>query len=286
MKKILIIGSHGMAGHVIKKFLTETNKFLIFDIARSDQFGKVSYQMDITNFEKLKSILLDLKPDFTINCIGILNNEAENHPSKAVLVNSFLPHFLAETCQKIEKKFIHISSDCVFSGHAGNYKENDRKDGLGYYAQSKSLGEIDYGSNLTIRTSIIGPELKTNGIGLLHWFLNQTNEINGYTNVMWSGVSTIYLAKFISDILHNNDITGIIHLSNNTKISKYDILNKFKILFDRDKLIINRYDNIKIDKSVINTRFDFLNSVPTYDEMFLEMKEWILHNRDIYNYNL
>jgi len=286
MKKILIIGSHGMAGHVIKKILLETDRFLIFDIARSDQYGKVSYQMDVTNFDKLKTILIDLKPDYTINCIGILNNEAENHPSKAILINSFLPHFLSETCELIGKKLIHISSDCVFSGLLGNYKENDFKDGFGYYAQTKALGEIDYGNNLTIRTSIIGPELKPNGIGLLHWFLNQRNKINGYTNVMWTGVSTIYLAKFILNILLENDITGVIHLNNNKKISKYEILNIFKILFDRKKLVINKFDKIKIDKSIINTRIDFTYTVPPYDEMFFEMKEWILQNRNIYNYSL
>jgi dTDP-4-dehydrorhamnose reductase len=286
MKKILIIGSHGMAGHIIKMILSESEKFLIFDIARSNEFGEVSYQLDVTDFDRLKSLIIDLEPDYTINCIGILNKDAENNPSKAILINSYLPHFLAEICEKINKKLIHISSDCVFSGHKGNYKESDQKDGIGYYAQTKALGEIDYGNNLTIRSSIIGPELKVNGIGLLHWFLNQKDDIDGYTNVMWSGVSTIQLAKFILNIIIESDITGIIHLTNNKKISKYDILIMFKILFNKDNLIINKFDKIKTDKSVISTRLDFINSVPSYYEMFFEMKEWVLKNKNIYTYNL
>jgi dTDP-4-dehydrorhamnose reductase len=286
MKKILIVGSNGMAGHVIKRILINSEKFNVFDIARNNEYGDVSYKMDISDFGKLDNIFLELRPDYVINCIGILNSNAEQHPAKSILINSYLPHYLAEKCDNVNAKLIHISSDCVFSGMSGSYKETDIKDGIGFYAQSKALGEVNYGKHLTIRTSIVGPELKANGIGLLHWFLNQKDEIRGYTNALWSGVTTIQLAKSILLILVENDIFGIVHLTNNEKISKYDLLMNFKNLFERNSLIIIPYEEYKVDKSVLNTRLDFNPLVPSYNQMLKELKEWIYLNRNIYSYYL
>ena len=286
MKKILIVGSHGMAGHVIKRILSDTGKFNVFDIARNSEYGNVSYELNVSNFEKLGNIIREVSPEYIINCIGILNNDAEEHPAKSILINSYLPHYLAEQCDSLDSKLIHISSDCVFSGVTGDYIETDLKDGIGFYAQSKALGEVAYGKHLTIRTSIIGPELKRNGIGLLHWFLHQKGEIKGYTNALWSGVTTIQLAKSVLFILSGNDISGIVHLTNNKKISKYDLLMNFKELFNRNSLVINPYDQFKVDKSVLNTRGDFNPSIPSYDDMLEELKEWIYLNKNIYSYSL
>jgi dTDP-4-dehydrorhamnose reductase len=286
MEKILIVGSHGMAGHVIKRILVESKKFNVFDIARNNEFGDVSYKLDVSDFGKLGNIILELRPHYIINCIGILNNDAENHPAKAVLINSYLPHFLAEKCDIIEAKLIHISSDCVFSGLSGDHKENDFKDGIGFYAQSKALGEVVYGKHLTIRTSIIGPELKANGIGLLHWFLNQKSQINGYTNALWSGVTTLQLAKSIFFIIHENNVSGIVHLSNNEKISKYDLLMNFKKLFGRKSLLIIPHGEYIVDKSVLNTRVDFNPHIPSYEQMLKELKDWVINNINYYNYTL
>lgn len=286
MKKAIVIGSHGMAGHVIKQTLLDSRMFNVVDIARGDYLLSPIYSLDITRFDKLQEIIVNERPEYIINCVGILNQDAEQHPDMSILINSYFPHFVAKCCDSVGAKLIHISSDCVFKGSKGNYIETDTKDGVGFYAQSKALGEVTYGKHLAIRTSIVGPELKQSGIGLLHWFLKQEGETKGYTNAFWSGVTTIQLAKSILKIITENDIRGIVHLTNNTKISKYNLLLIFKKVFKRSDISVIPYDVYKVDKSLLNTRDDFHPSIPSYYEMIIELKEWMIENKYLYSYRL
>jgi dTDP-4-dehydrorhamnose reductase len=281
MKKIIIIGSKGMAGHVIYKYLKTHTSYQIVDIARGTDFFIPSYNLDVTDFSLLEKVLNTEKPDVVINCIGILNQDAEAHPDRAIALNSYLPHFIARIGEKLKFKLIHISTDCVFSGKRGGYAEDSFKDGEGFYAQTKALGEIKYGNNLTIRTSIIGPELKDNGIGLFNWFMNQKNVIKGYTLAFWTGVTTIELAKAIVAAI-SHDLTGLHHLVNDEKISKFELVNLMKKIFVKDDLTIEEYDGYKIDKSLIRTTDDFKYHVPTYEYMINEMKSWINHHEKLY----
>ena len=282
MKKLLIIGSKGMAGHIVYHYLKENSDYNIIDISRNNQFFKSSYNLDVSNFKELENILNVEKPDIVINCLGILNKDAEDHPDKAILLNSYFPHFLAMEGNKKHFKLIHISTDCVFNGKKGNYLENSPKDGIGYYAQSKAMGEIDYGNHLTIRTSIIGPELKQNGIGLFDWFMKQKGEIKGYTKAFWTGISTVELAKAILVAIEQN-ISGIHHLVNGRKINKFTLLNLFRNFFNTD-IEISSYDDYEIDKSLIISKKEFRYVVPDYSVMIKEMKEWIIDHSDKYHY--
>jgi dTDP-4-dehydrorhamnose reductase len=281
MNKIIIIGSKGMAGHVIRNFFLEDSLFEVIDVARNDEYFKPTYQLDITDFNALKEILLKEMPCFVINCVGILNADAENYPDKAILLNSYLPHFLARICTSISAKLIHISTDCVFSGKKGNYTEIDLKDGTGFYSESKSLGEVNYGEHLTIRTSIIGPELKPSGIGLLQWFLLQKDTIHGYNQAFWSGVTTLELAKAIKTILLSDHIVGLYHLTNNQKISKYELLKMINKITKSDINIIS-VANKNVDKSIIDTRSELSFVVNGYEEMLEEMFKYINKNRILY----
>jgi dTDP-4-dehydrorhamnose reductase len=278
MSKIIIIGSKGMAGHVIRNFFIEDSFFEVIDVARNDEYFKPTYQLDITNFSELKKILVKERPCFVINCVGILNAYAENQPDKAILINSYLPHFLARICSSICAKLIHISTDCVFSGKKGDYTEFDLKDGFGFYAQSKALGEVAYGGHLTIRTSIIGPELNPAGIGLLQWFLLQNVTVYGYKQAFWSGVTTIELAKAINFFLLSDHITGLYHLSNNQKISKHELLNLFKKFTNREINIIP-HNGKKVDKSIKDTRCELGLVIKEYEKMVEEMIEYIKKHR-------
>lgn len=277
--KVLILGSSGMAGHVIKSFLERTEKFLIFDLSRSNKYGVPSFLFDVTDFTALESTIKLNEFDYVINCIGILSQISEENPEVAILINSYLPHFLEKITKKTKTKIIHLSTDCVFSGKKGNYVENDLKDGLGFYGQSKALGEISNDKDLTIRTSIIGPDLNINGVGLFNWVISQNGKILGYSNAYWSGVTTIELAKFIHNlIVNNNTLSGVIHLTNNSKISKYDLLLIIKEIFNLSNVQIEKYDGYKVDKSFVNTREDFKYFVPAYISMIKEMKNWIDSN--------
>lgn len=283
-KKVLILGSKGMAGHVLFHYFKENTDFAVIDIARNNDFFNSSFNFDLADFGSLSNIISTERPSVVINCAGILNKDAEDNPDQAILINSYLPHYLAKLGEK-EKffKLIHISTDCVFNGKKGGYTINDFKDGIGFYAQSKALGEITYGNNLTLRTSIIGPELRENGIGLFQWFTKQHGEIMGYSNAYWTGVTTIELAKAIVAAINQN-ITGLHHLVYEEKISKYDLIELFRSVFNREDIQVAKYDNYHIDKSLIKNKSNFEFEVPSYETMIGEMKDWIQKHKSLYNY--
>ena len=285
--KVLILGSAGMAGHIIKRYLSAFNETCdVYDIARSESDDRrPSFILDVTDFKTLSDIIVNLQPDYIINCIGLLNKTAEDSPDLAILINSYLPHFLESVTKNSHCKVIHISTDCVFSGLKGGYLESELKDGVGFYAQSKALGEIVNSKDLTIRTSIIGPELNTSGIGLLHWFLSQKNEISGYNSAFWSGVTTLELAKFIHFVLTSNStLDGIFHLTNNKKIDKFSLLEIFKSAFNKTELTIKPNGNYKVDKSLKNTRTNIDYVVPNYSDMIHEMRDFMIQSGENYHY--
>ncbi len=285
IRKILIIGSKGMAGHVIYHYLRSHSDFVIIDIARNNDYHTPSYQLSVTDFGSLTKILETEKPNYVINCIGILNNEAEENPDNAILLNSYFPHFLARMGSILDFKLIHISTDCVFNGKTGGYTEHSEKNGVGFYAQTKSLGEVTYGNNLTLRTSIIGPELKKTGIGLFHWFMQQCGTIRGYRNAYWTGVTTIELAKAILSAIEKN-ISGLHHLVYEKKINKYDLIILFKKIFKMGSITIEPYDEYNIDKSLIKTNDLFDYKVPSYSSMVKEMRHWIETHPELYSHYL
>ena len=280
MKKILVIGINGMAGHVIFKYLQEKNTNKVFGLARNIEPTESIFNLDVSDTVELIKIINSYNFDFIINCVGILNKDAEDHPEKAIWFNSYFPDFLESITKDKNSKVISISTDCVFSGKNGNYIETDKKDGEGFYAVSKALGEIVNYKDLTIRTSIIGPELKKDGIGLFNWVLNQTGDINGFTNAYWSGITTLELAKFINKITSESNFpNGLIHLTNNVKINKYNLLQIIKEVFELNDIVINESGQYKVDKSFISTRNDVEILSVTYREMILEMKTWMIKNK-------
>jgi len=277
-KKILILGAAGMAGHMIAAYLKKQGSYDVITIARESEVFTPDIQLDVTHFSELDIVIHQTQPDCIINCIGILNRDAEENIEKAILINSYLPHYLASIIKQCNTQLIHISTDCVFSGEVGNYRETDLKDGKGYYAQSKALGEVVNDKDLTIRTSIIGPELKNNGIGLLGWFLKQSGEVRGYTNAIWSGITTLELSKFIHNYLQGSRLTGILHLTNNQPISKYELLQLIREVYQLKSVTVIPYADYLSNKSFINTRSDVTYLVPDYQVMLAELKNWELTN--------
>lgn len=279
-KKIIVLGSNGMAGHIITKGLKEVESYDVISVARNASIMSPTKILDVTDFIKLKNLIESEVPDIIINCIGVLNETAENNPDQAILINSYLPHFLEAITKGSSIKVIHISTDCVFSGKDGNYVESSFKNGIGFYSQSKSLGELNNTKDLTLRTSIIGPELNKDGIGLFHWLVNQKNEISGYSEAYWTGVTTIELLRAIKQAI-DEDLSGLYHLVFDRKISKLELLNQLNVEFSLRLKIIpsNKYS---VDKSLINTRSDFGFHVKSYEVMIKEMHAWILMNKELY----
>ena len=279
--KVLVLGAGGMAGHIISVYLTEKNHEVIGFARRPLSFCDTVIG-DALNQELLRELISENHFDCVINAVGSLNQEAEQNKANAVYLNSFLPHFLACITKDMNTRLIHISTDCVFSGKKGNYEEADFTDATSFYGRTKALGEVVDDKNLTIRTSIIGPDINSNGIGLFHWFMNQKDTVNGYKNVLWTGVTTLTLAEAILELYEKNT-TGLYHLVNSEKISKLDLLNLFNRYFRNDSIKIKEREDVISDKSLIGNRELF--HVPTYEEMIKELKEWVDAHPNLYHYD-
>ncbi len=279
-KKILILGSTGMLGHQVVNYFLNFKEYEVIDISFRNKFREETIILDVTNRDLLIKTVTKINPDFIINCIGILVNSANSNVANAIYINAFLPHILKDIAKNINAKLVHISTDCVFSGSKGEYVETDKRDGKDTYAKTKILGEVIDDTNVTLRTSIIGQELKSNGEGLFHWFMNQSGTINGFTKAIWSGVTTLELAKAIKWAIEN-DITGLYHVTNNQSINKYDLLNLFKKYTKKDIEII-AVDGKKVDKSFVDTRAEINYVIPDYDLMVKEMIALIKFNREFY----
>ncbi len=275
--RALIVGGDGMLGHVAKLYLKERGH----EVRATSRNDQADYQFDATkNIEAAEEFIDEFKPDAVVNCIGILNRVAEENKALAVLVNSYLPHYLDELCTRKGTKFVHISTDCVFEGDKnGGYTETSPKDATSFYGQSKALGEVNNDHSLTLRTSIIGPDTNEKGIGLFQWFMNQEGEANGFDHVYWSGVTTIQLAKAIEMAIENN-LTGLRHVANGDKIDKYSLLELLKKHFKKP-IDIKRSSEYTSDKSIVCTT-DFNFEVPSYDQLVKDMGEWIVTHEGLY----
>lgn len=287
MKKILVIGVKGMAGHMLFNYFTESKLYDVYGLARNIESGSQLFNIDVSHTTQLQSLFAANQFDYVVNCIGILNKDAEDFPSKAIWFNSYFPHYLEEITKETKTKIIHISTDCVFSGKEGGYTENDTKNGIGFYAQSKALGELTNDKDVTIRTSIIGPELNQNGIGLFHWFMSQSDEakLSGYTNALWSGLTTLELAKIVLEIISQN-ISGLIQVAPSSKIDKYNLISLFNSIYKNGKIAIEPNGNYHVDKSLVSIRTDFDYQVPDYQKMLESQKDWILQHATIYSHYL
>ena len=279
--KVLVLGSTGMVGHTITLYLNEKGYNVTAYSRTPFPFCK-NIIGNAFESKKIREILISDEYEIIINCIGLLNNNANGDISKAIYLNSYLPHFLVDAIKASNSKFIHLSTDCVFSGINGPYFEDSYCDSPTMYDKTKALGEVANGTNLTFRNSIIGPDMNEAGIGLLNWFLKQTHPVNGYTNAIWTGVTTLTLANAIEQAI-KEDLSGLYHLVNNTSISKFELLCLFNKHFRNNEIRINKSDIPRIDKSLKNTRFDFSFKVPNYEQMIIEMREWVIQHKYLYN---
>ena len=275
-----------MAGHQISLYLQEQGHDVTgFALEKSRLLNK-SIAGDATDFKTLKKIIQDGKYDTVINCIGILNQFAENNHALATLLNSYLPHFVASAANEVGAQVIHMSTDCVFSGKRGQYTEDDLPDGATFYDRSKALGELNDDKNITLRNSIVGPDINEKGIGLLNWFMHQNGEINGFTKAMWTGQTTLQLAKTMEAAARER-ATGLYNTVPETSISKYDLLRLFNKYLRNGKISIHPVEGVNADKSLKRTRFDFNYIIPDYEKMVSDAADWIYSHKSLYpHYNL
>ncbi len=275
-----------MAGHQISLYLQEQGHDVTGFALEKSKLLKKSIAGDATDFKNLSDIIKTGKYNSVINCIGILNQFAENNHPLAVMLNSYLPHVVAESANAVGTQVIHMSTDCVFSGKKGNYTEEDIPDGTTFYDRSKALGELNDDKNITLRNSIVGPDINQKGIGLLNWFMQQSGDINGYTGAIWTGQTTLQLAKTM-EVAAKERATGLYNTVPAESINKYDLLKLFNKYFRKNKLSIHPIEGVSADKSLKRTKFEFSYEIPDYEKMVADAAEWTLNHKELYpHYNL
>jgi dTDP-4-dehydrorhamnose reductase len=275
--KILVLGAGGMAGHAITLRLTEKGHSVAGFARRGLPFCETRVGDALT--ADFSGFINDY--DAVVNCIGILNKAVDADPYTGIYLNACLSHLLARLTENTETRIVHLSTDCVFSGNGdGGYKETDCRSADTLYGRSKALGEIDDDKNLTFRTSVVGPDINADGVGLFNWFMKQSGKVSGYTKAIWSGVTTIVLADAIDAALEQN-LTGLCHLTNGERIDKRELLRLFNKLRNAS-IAIAPSDAVNEDRSLVCTRSDFDFVTPSYTKMVADMGRWTEKHKALY----
>ncbi|MGI0153066.1 dTDP-4-dehydrorhamnose reductase family protein [Pseudidiomarina sp. WS423] len=259
--RILVLGANGMLGGSIHRYFSLKSNFDVKGTVRSDVnrdiisklgFNNIISGVDVDDVQSVEEIITEFRPDFVFNCIGIIKQlDTAKKPVPSIKINALLPHILADICLRNDARLVHFSTDCVFAGTRGMYKESDIPDATDLYGRSKLLGEVDYAPHLTLRTSIIGHELNSN-VSLIDWFLSQSSAIQGYSRAFFSGMPTVYVAKFIEDyVVPNSNLTGVYHLSAE-RIDKFSLLGLIKDVYKKG-IDINKNETFFIDRSLDST---------------------------------
>ncbi len=274
MKSVLILGSSGLIGSTLYRYLSSKKKLSVHGTYNSNKpnFKKIikyNFLKDPANFFK--------EYDLIINCIGITkHNENKSNISLVYNLNIKLPLILNDLVKKKITKVIHISSDCIFSGAKGDYKENDNDYALDIYGQSKRIAELVMKESLIIRTSTIGHEIFYK-YGLLEWFLANKKKCKGYNNAFFNGLTTLELAKIIYAFFINKSFypKSVINVGSE-KISKYELLFIINKLYCKN-IEIERDLNFKIDRTLNISKFLNLTAYKpkTWYKMLQENKEYI-----------
>lgn len=262
--RILVLGASGMLGHTTYRVLAEDPTLEITGTLRSSRYQKflpsqpnchVIAGVDVESTDQLVTAFAAARPDVVVNCIGVIKQlEAAEDPLVTVPINSILPHRLANIAAAVGARLVHISTDCVFTGAKGNYLESDRPDAIDLYGRTKLLGEVDRPNAITLRTSIIGPELENGANGLVGWFLSQSGRVKGYRKAIFSGFPTVTLARIIRDkVLPRSDLHGVYHVSADA-IDKFTLLNLVRDAYGKD-IEIEPHDKVEIDRSLNSDRF-------------------------------
>lgn len=214
-----------------------------------------------------------IKPNIVINCIGIVKQLKEaQDPILSISINALFPHLVAEKCAEKKARLIHISTDCVFSGKKGLYRETDIADADDLYGRTKYLGEVNSPNCLTVRTSLIGRELREKK-SLLEWFLAQKGQVRGYKKAVFSGLTTYALTQIIKEIiLKYPELNGIYHIAGGP-INKYELLTRLKDIYKKDIEIIPD-ETVKVDRSLDASKFRDNTSIkiPSWDEMLEDLR--------------
>jgi dTDP-4-dehydrorhamnose reductase len=278
--RILVLGGDGMLGHQLLKQWSgrhEVGVTVRSELKTYRPHGLFTEAntyalVDVRFMERILEVLAEFRPDAVINAVGLVKQRPDAKEAiPSIEINSLLPHRLALMCNAIGARLVHLSTDCVFSGRRGNYSEMDTPDPEDVYGRSKLIGEVSNPGCITLRTSIIGRELARN-TSLIEWFLAQSGAVKGFTKAIYTGFSTIEMARIIEMVLlHHKDLSGIYNVSSEP-IDKYRLLGLVKHYFKLDTEILPD-DSFACDRSLNSARFREITGyvAPAWKQMIEEM---------------
>lgn len=274
--KILVIGSSGMIGRTMFHVLAQRSDWQVIGSMRAKVFegtapGPIVGGIDLTNYDHLEHLFGQTHPEIVINCAGLTKHLPEgNAPIPALAMNALLPHRLAQLCEIAKARLIHVSTDCVFSGNVGDYKEQDATDATDVYGKTKALGEVVTGNVVTLRTSTIGHEHGTR-FGLLEWFLAQ-NQCKGFRHAIFSGLPSVEFARVVRDIvIPNQSLSGLYHVGANP-IDKLSLLQIVARIYQKDISIVID-ETFRINRSLNTDKFSIATGyrAPAWPELIEAM---------------
>jgi dTDP-4-dehydrorhamnose reductase len=273
-----------MLGNAMLRVMAEPGTHEVWGTARSASTKRhftpalaerIIAGVDVEHFDTLAALFAKLRPEIVINCIGLVKQLAEaDDPLLALPINSLLPHRLARLVDLTGARLVHVSTDCVFTGNKGNYRETDSPDAEDLYGRSKLLGEVSYPHTITLRTSIIGHELNST-YSLIGWFLSQQGKIKGYKRAIFSGLPTVELSRLVRDVvLPRPELSGLYHVAA-APISKHDLLKLVAEIYGKN-IEIEPDEAVVIDHSLNAERFAAATGyiAPSWPELVKRMRDF------------
>ena len=266
MIKVAVIGTQGMLGSAVCRYLSEKN----YQILEINSSGKTQSSNPVTQFdiavneiEKLESNLKGI--DFVINCAGLIKHKIDENNKESlnnlIRINSLFPIQLTNLSKKLNFKVIQVATDCVYSGEKGNYSESDIKDPVDYYGYSKVLGEHSDSNLITLRCSLVGRELNSK-VEFLEWILahGKEKEITGFTDHFWNGLTTLHFAKIVNAIIEGNNFkAGTFHLVPSDSVSKFELAKIILEFFGKSDVKITQSQSSKAVNRILTTNYQEFN---------------------------
>ena len=282
--RILVLGVSGMLGNAMYRTLFRAPGLDAWGTVRSPgairhfddaMAARIITGVDVETADGLLGVFERVKPQLVVNCIGLVKQfAAAKDPLLALPINAMLPHRLSRYCALVGARLVHFSTDCVFSGKTGGYRESDPSDADDLYGRSKFIGEVSDAHAVTLRTSIIGHELESHH-GLVEWFLRQTDRVNGYRRVIFSGLPTVEISGIVKDfVIPRPELSGVFHVASDP-IAKHDLLQLVAKEYGKSTRI-EADDSVVLDRSLIADRFKDATGyvAPDWPELVRRMKNF------------
>ena len=287
---VLVLGASGMLGHMLVRVLSEHHRVIGTTSSQYDSKSPLARilekanwidHVDVRNWQTVESAINHVKPNVLINCVGVIKQKMDSgNIMDAILINSLIPHQLAATCEKLDIRFIHFSTDCVFEGTPGIKYTSYTPNATDIYGTTKRLGEVNYAPAITLRTGFVGRQL-SGAEGLFEWVISQKGKaVSGYQNAIYSGLTTMALSRVIQQVIEvQPTLSGLYQVASN-RINKFDLLTQLNESLKLD-LSIDKNTEFMCDRSMDGTAFTNSTNIqiPSWEEMLIEFAA----DQDFYN---